>query len=322
MTRRAHRAALAFAAGLAALLAIPAVAAASQPQSATLGSTTGTPNDNICGAMTNCTYVPFASVNAPSLVVPFDGNVTSFSINSGSTGGTVKLRVMRPAGGGQFTGVGTSSGEVTQNSGINAYNVSLPVRKGDVLGLDNDSSALLFNKDDPTPLTAYYESPSLADGSTATPNHTQTSERLLLSAVVQARPLLSKASLTHKRFRLAKHGTAVSAKAPRGTAFRFTLSATADLQITIARRVAGRRHGHRCVASTPKLVHAHAPNCHYNKRVGKLTRAGEPHGPDRVGFTGRIGNRALAPGRYQASLRAHNAGGTSNTVTLAFSVVR
>ncbi|HUE26204.1 MAG TPA: hypothetical protein VMP89_05475 [Solirubrobacteraceae bacterium] len=104
--------------------------------STTLGSTTGTPSQNICVASINCTYVPFSSAADPELDVPFDGTVTSFSVNSGSATGAVELRVLRPAANGRFTGAGTSPAE-SLAGGAQTFTVSLPVKAGDVLALDN-----------------------------------------------------------------------------------------------------------------------------------------------------------------------------------------
>ncbi len=325
----------------------------------TLGSTTGSPTGNICGAMIDCTYVPFTNVADAGLVAPFNGTVTSFSINAGSSGGTVQLRVLRPAAGGTFIGVGTSPAE-TLTAGLNTFTVSLPVESGDVLGLDNSSSALLFDTSALTPLTAYYETPSLIDGAPASaPNETQTGFRLLLSAVVQesttttsssvttssgvtstststststtttttttssttvSPPVITGARLTHTRFRVAARGTAVSAVAvPRGTSFRFRLSTSARLSIAITHATPGVLRGRRCIAPG-KRAGGHA--CSRTVTIATLTRAGEPAGADTVAFSGRIARRALAAGRYRAALSARNAAGRSRTVTLAFSVVR
>jgi len=139
------------------------------PGQVTLGSTSGTASANECLAGINCTYVPFSSVDAAALVVPFDGTVTSFSVASGSAGGAVELRVLKPAGSGEYTGAGTSPAE-TINVGTTTFTVSMPVQAGDVLGVDNSNSALIFAST-ASAITAYYESPSLADGATAVPNH-------------------------------------------------------------------------------------------------------------------------------------------------------
>ncbi|HEY6398842.1 MAG TPA: hypothetical protein VIX82_15440, partial [Solirubrobacteraceae bacterium] len=76
------------------LVAVAVGSAGAAPVTVTLGSTSGTPSQNICVAGINCTYVPFVGVSNPGLQVPFDGTVTSFSVNAGSSGNTVRLRVL------------------------------------------------------------------------------------------------------------------------------------------------------------------------------------------------------------------------------------
>ena len=82
--------------GIGLAMVMGASAGAAGPTTTTLGSTTGTPSMNIsCGYPQGCTYVPFTNVSNPGLQVPFDGTVTSFSINSNSTSNVVELRVLR-----------------------------------------------------------------------------------------------------------------------------------------------------------------------------------------------------------------------------------
>jgi hypothetical protein len=136
-------------------------------------------------------------------------------------------------------------------------------------------------------------------------------------------PTLTSASLTNRRFRVAKRDTAMSAKrAPLGTTFRVTLSAAAKLQITITRSAPGLRRGRSCLAPTTKLRRKHAKHCTRTLTVGTLTRSNEPRGVDSVAFSGRIGHRALPPGACNAILSASNASGRSKAVRLAFVVVR
>lgn len=149
----------------------------------TLGSTTGTPSENICSASIRCTYLP---VSQTKLRVPFNGTVTRFRVNAGSAGGTVWLRVARPAGAGKFTGVATSAPE-TLAVGVNAFRVSLRVKAGDLIGLDNASSALMFDTSSAAAVTDYFELPWLRSRHTASPSGTQASYRLLLSATVVRR---------------------------------------------------------------------------------------------------------------------------------------
>jgi hypothetical protein len=136
-------------------------------------------------------------------------------------------------------------------------------------------------------------------------------------------PALSSASMTNKRFRVGRKNTAISAKkTPVGTSFRFTLSATARVQITFTRLTAGLRRGRKCLAPSAKLRRAHAKRCTRTLTVGRLTRSSRPKGASRVAFSGRIGHRAISPRHYKAVLSASNAGGRSTPVTLSFTVVR
>jgi PKD repeat protein len=114
-------------------------------------------------------------------------------------------------------------------------------------------------------------------------------------------PKLSRVAMGHRRFRVGSRRTAVSAKAPRGTSFKFTLKAPAKVTIAIT-RVRGARH---------RVV-----------KVGTLTRANRPNGRNTIAFSGRIGRRALKPGAYKATLRARNAKGRSKPVAVKFSVVK
>jgi hypothetical protein len=97
------------------------------------------------------------------------------------------------------------------------------------------------------------------------------------------------------RFRVGSR-TAVSARAPRGTRFRFTLKAPAKVTSTITRR-----GGHK---------------------IGRLTRKNLLNGSNAIPFSGRIGKRALKPGAYKATLRGRNAKGRSKALAVRFSIVR
>ena len=139
-----------------------------------------------------------------------------------------------------------------------------------------------------------------------------------------ARPGISRASMLRKRFRVGKRATAKRAalarRAKAGTAFRFDLSATADVTITIQRRAAGRRAGGKC--RKPSRTLRKRPACVRYVKRGALVRSGLTAQRHRVAFSGRIGRKALMPGRYRAVLVARNAAGRSVPARLAFRVVR
>jgi hypothetical protein len=297
----------------------------------TLGSTTGTPSQNICSAGVDCTYVPFSSAASPGLQVPFAGTVTSFAVNSGSATGTVQLRVLRPAGNGQFTGAGTSPAE-SLAGGPQTFTVSLPVNAGDVLALENSTSALVFDTSSAGPVfTAYYQPPpGLPDGTTGAPNNNRAGYRLLLSASVTssgstttttgttttgtsgtvtvtttvtrtvtttapAPPVIGNLTQSRTAWRVGGKPASSSraGRPPVGTTFAFGLSTTA--QVTFA----------------------------FRPRVGRsslLTFAGHP-GTDRLMFQGRLpGGKTLKKGRYTVTATAANRAGSSKPATLSFAI--
>ncbi len=105
----------------------------------------------------------------------------------------------------------------------------------------------------------------------------------------------------------------------KGTTFGYTLSKDATVKIVISQAGSGRRQGKRCVAPTRKLRHAR--RCARIFVKGTLTRTSH-QGSNRVAFSGRIGSRKLAPGRYQATLTATDAAkNTSKPQTIAFTIV-
>jgi hypothetical protein len=323
-------------------LAAGIASGSTSPQTVTLGSTSGTPSAyNLCGSGINCTYVPFTNVLTPGLAVPFAGTVTSFSVNSGSSGGAVELRVLRPAANGQFTGAGTSPPE-TLNVGVSAFTISLPVQPGDVLGLDNATSALMFDTGatSPTPITSYYE-PALADGATEEPNLNQSGYRLLLSATVQASSATTTTTTTsttvstatpprltdvRQSQRVWREGHALASfsrdrPVPIGTTFAFGLNEPATVTLTFTHQLAGRRVNGKCVAETKA-----------NERRRSCKRPAQAHGlrfdghagANQVRFQGRLSrSRRLPPGPYSMLVSATNAAHQqSRAVTLHFTIVK
>lgn len=319
--------------GLAAQIAS---AGATAPVIVTLGSTTGTPSQNLCVASIVCTYLPFAGVANPELQVPFDGTVTSFSVHAASAGNTVSLRVLHPARGGGFTGVGSSPPE-TLAAAITTFTVSMPVKAGDLLGLDNADSALVFDSTDPNPITAYYELPSLADGQTAAPNHNVSGYRLLLSATVEASgsasttttttttiapPVVTNLRQSHRAWlegsKLAKFSR--KRTLPVGTTFSFALNHAARVRFGFAQQLTGRRVSGRCVAQNS--ANRGHPACRRAALRGRLLLTGHA-GINRAVFQGRISRSAkLAVGTYTLVVSAANGAGASQPRTLTFTIAR
>jgi len=278
------------------LALVPAGAAAGAPGKSaiavTLGSTDGTPDSNICVASITCTYVPSVGALSPALVVPFSGTVTSFSVNSASAGGTVALHVLR-GDSATFLGVKTSP-HIPLALGLNTFKILLPVETGDVLALDNDSSALIFSNafGDPLDITAYYQ-PALVDGQTDQPNHVATDMRLLLSATVESTPpavtsFAQSAVVWRER---PKRGVR---RLPVGTTLSFQLNEAATGSLLFTRGGRG---------------------------IGRVAVTGIP-GRNTVRFAGRLASgRLLKPGRYSVHVSVSNdAGDSASSRALSFRI--
>jgi hypothetical protein len=98
-------------------------------------------------------------------------------------------------------------------------------------------------------------------------------------------PLIGAFRAAPSVFAVARARAALAAGVRRGTRFRYTLSEPARVTLRIRR---ARRGGYRTIAT--------------------LARTGAG-GANRIRFTGRIGRRALRPGRYRALLTATDAAG-------------
>lgn len=134
-----------------------------------------------------------------------------------------------------------------------------------------------------------------------------------------AKPKASALRVTAFRFAPAKFGLARAATrrgshVRRGTSIRFHLSAAAKVTISFARVLAGRRFKGRCVGPTRKLARHRA--CTRYHGVGSIT-VRRAAGNRSVGFTGRLGGRWLARGRYRATIVARTAAGRRSAARTA-----
>jgi PKD domain len=140
-------------------------------------------------------------------------------------------------------------------------------------------------------------------------------------------PSISGLSLTHRRFRVGRAPTAISARrrarrAPVGTTFRFKLDRDASVRIAIERPLRGLRSGRRCLAPSRRLRRAGARRCtRRGVLLPALTRASHA-GANAVPFSGRLGRRALRPGRYRALLTPTADGRAGAPSGVRFRVVR
>jgi hypothetical protein len=136
-------------------------------------------------------------------------------------------------------------------------------------------------------------------------------------------PALTGTGLTNSVFAVGSQPTAKVAarKRKKGTTFRIRLNEPATVRIAIQQRAAGRRAKGRCRKPSRKL--RKAKRCTRFVKKGTLTRRNLPAGRTNVKFSGRIGKKALKPGRYRALITATDAAGNrSKPKQLKFRVVR
>jgi hypothetical protein len=110
-------------------------------------------------------------------------------------------------------------------------------------------------------------------------------------------PTLSGVSLSRSRFLVGKARTALRAKAPIGTALRFSSNEPGTLSVAIAKAKSGAR------ATTALTLSIST-------------------GSGRVPLSGRVGGKALRPGRYRFAVSVRDAAGNASApVTLPFTVL-
>jgi hypothetical protein len=160
-----------------------AAAPAALAQTNTVGSANGTPTMNICVLGFDCTYINYRN-GKPTDVVKRTGTVTSWSLNAGSEGGKVRLRVLRPIAGGKFKAIRSSVRRTVSTTGRNTFPARIAVRKGDVLAVSNDSSGIYMSQGSAG--TVHYFSNPLSDGSSGKPDRVSAQLHLLLSAQVKS----------------------------------------------------------------------------------------------------------------------------------------
>jgi hypothetical protein len=147
------------------------------------------------------------------------------------------------------------------------------------------------------------------------------------SAVVLVRdtvaPTIQRLVLSHSRFGVGSTPTArVAARRrslPRGTTIRYALSEAGAATFAIDRAVAGRRVGHAC--RKPARTNRRHRRCTRYVHAGTLVRHAKA-GTNALAFSGRIGRKALVPGRYRLTLTLRDpAGNVSRPRSLTFTIV-
>jgi Domain of unknown function DUF11 len=128
-------------------LALAGVLAALGPAVAAHAATTvgsdlsKTPTTSLCA--TSCTAFGISSTSgAPVAAAPSDGVIVRWRVRSASPAATITLRTLQPSGS-SYAGVSASDSQ-TVPSGTSTYAARIPVKAGDIIGVDMSGSAKIF----------------------------------------------------------------------------------------------------------------------------------------------------------------------------------
>ncbi len=129
-------------------------------------------------------------------------------------------------------------------------------------------------------------------------------------------PRISGLTLSPSVFVGASHGAAI-ASVRTGSTVSYDDTVAATTVFTVERPTTGRLTGGSCVRTAKRnLSHKH---CTRLVKIGHFKHA-DRAGRNRFHFTGRIGGRRLAPGRYLLVAVARNSAGAAPAVTVRFAV--
>jgi hypothetical protein len=172
--------------GVVVALAAPATASATVTIGSNLGrapqlslSCFGGPCTFALSALDNPVFAATGGVTAP-----VNGTVTTWRIRAGGGTTATAFRVVRPLGGGLFTGAGTSATVTPPASGTTAYSTQIPIKTGDLIGINccDEVTGSYFRISDGD--THQWFAPGLADGGAGEPPDDNEGE-LLVNADIE-----------------------------------------------------------------------------------------------------------------------------------------
>jgi hypothetical protein len=155
-----------------------------QAATVTVGSPLSGTITNRIGAIASTQVT--SALPAPNVAAsPVDGTVISWRFVGG---GPLIPRVIRPLGGGLYTGAGSGAAQV--GPGFNQVSgplpVSLLIRKGDLFGIDVAVNSTFATHADPAAVWIGWLTPQLADGGAGrAPNDGPNAEEVMVQAVVR-----------------------------------------------------------------------------------------------------------------------------------------
>ena len=177
--RPSRRVVVALIAAVAASLCTASTAAAA---TVTIGNTSTFFPSSDSNNGSDITYANFVlTENGNRADSPVNGTIVQWHVTTAGVGQYV-LRVLRPAGSGQYSGVGSSPGTVTI-AGANSFSASLPIQAGDLIGVDvPDQQGIAVGLVSGASYGAW--APPLT-GTATTPDFTNSNSDIALSADVQ-----------------------------------------------------------------------------------------------------------------------------------------
>ncbi|MGD9735104.1 MAG: IPT/TIG domain-containing protein [Solirubrobacterales bacterium] len=136
------------------------------------------------------TALPEKGANLSS---PVNGLIVRWRVQ-GASGGPFTLRVLRPNGNGAYTAVGSSSPATPSNEGVQTFAASIPVKSGDLIGLDATNASDKIGV--ATVNGAGYASlfPTPLEGATVAPRPGVDGKEIELAAEVQPQPVVKSIS--------------------------------------------------------------------------------------------------------------------------------
>jgi len=128
--------------------------------------------------------LPAANQAPGGLTSPVNGTVTRWRVRA-NTGTNLRLRILRPAGAGAFTGAGTSNPASFTGPGLSpSFPTSLRIRLGDWIGLNSPSGNLIL-ANTPAAAMGYWSVPPLANGTTRVPSGGSSIREVLVQATIR-----------------------------------------------------------------------------------------------------------------------------------------
>jgi CSLREA domain-containing protein len=134
--------------------------------------------------------------------------------------------------------------------------------------------------------------------------------------IAAAKANLSGVSVSRTTFRAGPKVAAARKKGepPTGTTISFKLSSPATVKASVRRLARGSKVGRKCLPATP--ARKGKPGCTRRVAVGALKSGSYSSGRSKIDFSGRVGGRNLAPGRYDVQLLIPSSGSTAATPAL------